>query len=163
MYSGDVPAILSARKTYSFRGIELTLSRLSLSLAARQTSHHRQPHVRSRSLIRLRDNPPTTTQASLFLSVPAQHMEYFHSSGDLAFYGTSLSEEICLAYTKSDENARFLCDPINLRLPNKIEVHVKISRSLNIIFEIFVHNNAVLPNSYHNIKSLNKLKPYLLK
>lgn len=26
MYSGDVPAILSARKTYSFRGIELTLA-----------------------------------------------------------------------------------------------------------------------------------------
>lgn len=35
MYSGDVPAILSARKTYSFRGIELTLSRLPLALFGR--------------------------------------------------------------------------------------------------------------------------------
>lgn len=36
MYSGDVPAILSARKTYSFRGIELTP--LSLLWLARQAS-----------------------------------------------------------------------------------------------------------------------------
>lgn len=122
MYSGDVPAILSARKTYSFRGIELTLSRLPLAVRQTSASHHRHPHVRSRSLIRLRDNPPTTTRASLFLSVPAQHMEYFHSSGDL----TRFTKKIYLAYAKSDDSARFLCDPISatlhLRLPNKIEM-----------------------------------------
>lgn len=115
MYSGDVPAILSARKTYSFRGIELTLSCRPLAVRQTSASHHRHPHVRSRSLIRLRDNPTTTTRASLFVSFCPRiaHGIFPLIRGSRAFHGASLSGKICLAYIKSDDSTRFLCAPIS--------------------------------------------------
>lgn len=72
MYSGDVPAILSARKTYSFRGIELTppLSSLAGSTGFATAAAITTPMSASRPLIRLRDNPRRRRELLCFFLLP---------------------------------------------------------------------------------------------
>lgn len=116
MYSGDVPAILSARKTYSFRGIELTLpaSRRLLGRLRHRHPYHHHPHVRSRPLIRLRDNPRRRRGLLCFFLSPHSTWNIStHPGISRVLQSVSPREESCLRYPKSDDNVRFSCDPEN--------------------------------------------------
>lgn len=98
MYSGDVPAILSARKTYSFRGIELTLSCHPLWLFGRL--RHSTTITPMSALVPLYVYviTPRRRDAGFFVSFCPRiaHGIFLLIWGSRAFYGASPSEKVCL-------------------------------------------------------------------
>lgn len=158
MYSGDVPAILSARKTYSFRGIELTLSPSGWLDRLRHYHRHHHPHVRSRPLVRLRDNLRRRRELLCFFLFPHSTWNISTHPGISRVLRSVSSSEILLALsTERRKYTIFMWSDEYILMPEVVEQLTwrYFGEKNNILFKRIILNKRIY---MYRILNKNPLK-----